>query len=429
MNRVLGVAPFIIPAIAGAIAGALFLGPGVERPALGVRVLGYVVDGSEVVGLRLEGVRSYLHVDEASAIDGVNVAIVSAGADARWKGDIGANGIGEVALARTDGAPLIQGHATLLLQRGTAHTEVDLALSPPVPGPSRVLLAGTSRGDVRLEVSPVRGAFAAPFIDAIEVRAPGSDAAHIELAAEGADIAPQSAEIGPGQRAAFNVRPLAHDVTLAIDAKSGSATGHWEGTLPIIPGGQWIAANALEKLTVTSPVPHDSAFVSFWSPKGRVGGAVVALHREPDGFFRGDIDTPTRATFVTLAGDGREGGTGTIAWPLRPARGACIAPELRVLLDDVPAAIARERSRSGEARSMAAYVIAAAGLLEVSLLLARARAAKLALEAHLSGVNVDASTERKITSEGRAPWLWTLVLASVLAFAFAMFAALATFGR
>jgi hypothetical protein len=306
-----------------------------------------------------------------------------------------------------------------------------------------------------VRVEAVRGALAAPFPEAMRVfvtepvRSRLGVRSDLELTALGADVTPIAAPNQPPPppplklatddrgAARFVIKPLAHDVDLTVEARAGDRRGRWEGTLPVIPGACWIdpAGAPAGPLTVVSPAPRERAYLSFWTEDGRAGGEVAQLHRDPDGFFRGQVAVPpvpwAKLLYATVAGDPLEKGAGTVAWPLRPAEGAVAGRSIDLLLDGVPAARDREKARAWKARRYGMAVVGAAALLEILLLMLRSRDSQRKLEEHFTGEGAP-----KLSAEERAgllgaardrPLLRALVVVALVGLGFAIIAALSTF--
>jgi hypothetical protein len=106
------------------------------------------------------------------------------------------------------------------------------------------------------------------------------------------------------------------------------------------------------------------------------------------------------------------------------------------LLDGVPAAVARDDRRAGGARRVGLTLIGAAALAEIVLLLLLSRASQRRLDAHITEASSaeegglalpDADRAKLMEAAREHPLLRALLAAALLALAFAMVAALATF--
>ena len=441
----------VIPTIAVAITALVLLGPGALRPAVGVRLRGAPLAGGRVLALRLEAVKSLYDVNDVTALDRIQVDAIAGGVRlGTWTGDADVDGIAEV---RLEASAPIQGPLGVVVTRnGTvlAKGTVPLRAASPIER-RRGFVPGTAQGALGIQVEAVRGALAAPFPETLAftvTEAPGGAPvqADLELAVVGAELfaagsaANAAAEALPfrlttNDRGAARavIKPLSHDVTLTITAKTLEKTGRWEGLLPVVPGAAWIdPAGGLGPLTVVSPAPHAFAYLSFWGEEGRVAGAALPLVKDADGFYRARVTSPLPAgapfLYVSVAGDALEQGAGTVAWPLRPAEAAVAARPIELMLDGIPAARELETARAWGARRTGLAVIAAAALAEILLLLYRSRAAQQKLEAHfLEGEAQDSPERPALLRAAREHMvLRALVGVAMIALAFAIIGALTT---
>ena len=445
------VATLGIPAFSVAVATLVFFGPGARRAVLGARVLGQPAEGSRVLALRVETVRSLLQVVDAAAVPDLVVHAAAAGRDLPpFRGASGPDGVAEVRFEA--GAPIAGPIAVRIEAAGGGRRPRLLAeglLQAGPPAPLRVEAAaihGAAQGDLAIRVDASRGQIAAPFPELLRIAVTSDDApsglrAEIELSGAGMEIAPQKLTTDARGRASFQVKALGHHVDLTVAARAGARAGRWEGTLPVVPGAIWLdPSSAAGALSLLSPAPRDRAYVSLWTEGGRVAGAIVPLAPDGAGFFRGAVPFATpdgaRLSAITVAGDPRERGSGTVAWPLRPSEGAVAPPALPSLLDGVPAAVARDERRARVARWIGLTLIGAAALAEVVLLLLLGRASQRRLDAHIAAASSaeegslalpDADRAMLMEAAREHPLLRALLAAALLVLAFAMVAALATF--
>src|SRR5512132_1880426 len=298
----------VIPTVAVAVTALVLLGPGALRPAVGVRLRGVPSAGAPVIALRLEALTSLYDVDEVTALDGIHVDATAAGARlGTWSGDADKNGIAEV---RLESPAPINGPLEVIVTRAgvlLAHGVIPLRPADPIAA-GRGIVAGVAHGDLGVQVEAVRGALAAPFPDTLafavtEILGGAPVQADVELSVLGAELfKPGAPTDGGGEATPFRlttndrgaarvgIKPLTHDVTLTITAKTLEKTGRWEGVLPVVPGAAWIEpGSGLGPLVVVSPAPHAFAYLSFWSEAGRVAGASLPLAKDADGFSRARI--------------------------------------------------------------------------------------------------------------------------------------------
>ncbi|APR87169.1 hypothetical protein A7982_12518 [Minicystis rosea] len=435
------------------VAALVFLGPGALRPATTARVRGLPAEGARAAALRIEVVQTYYDVvDAAAARDLVVEASAPGQSLTTWRGAAGTGGIVDVTL--TAPSPLHGPLALKIAEPGPRGTRLlaggEITLRHPPPAFVQLgAIAGTAKGDLVVRVDAARGVMASPFPETLRISVSPSGAdvplgerAELELSGAGMDLVPDRITTDERGSASVQVKALAHNVELTIAARAGDKRGRWEGRLPVIPGAIWLdPASPSGVLSLVSPSPRDRAFVSLWSEEGRLFGAVVPLVRDGYGFFRGEVRAPSppaaRLVYATVAGDALEQGSGTVAWPLRPAEGAVTAaPGLPLLLDGVPAALAREQQRAWAARRTGLMLIGAAALAEMLLLLLQSRASQRRLEAHLASASaagqgtdaLPAADRARLMSAAREhPVLRAVLLVSLVGLAFAMVAALATF--
>jgi hypothetical protein len=447
--RVGRAATFLLPVASVLVAALVFLGPGALRPALGARVRGLPAEGAHAVAVRVEVVKSLYEVVDVAGVQELLVEGTAPGQTLRaWHGSTGPDGIAEVTL--TASAPL-RGPVAVAVTALGPHPKLlaggEMALGPP-PRTSVQLgrLAGGARGDLEIHVDVSRGYLAAPFPEAVRVTVsprgldtPLDRRAEIELSGPGLDFSETKRAADAHGVALFRIKALAHQVDLTVTARLGDKSAVWEGTLPVVPGAMWLspppgAPATGGPLALLSPAPRERAYVSFWTEEGRVAGAIVPLARDPLGFYAGEVTPPdlpgARILYATLAGDPVEQGAGTVAWPIRPDEGAVVPQPLALLLDGLPTGLDREKQRASATRRAGLWLIGAAALAEVLLLLVASRASQRKLEAHLieaSGPMPEADRARLLQSAREHPVLRALLAVSLVGLSFAMVAALSTF--
>ena len=437
---------FALPIFSVLVAALVFFGPGALHAATGARVRGLPVEGGRALALRIEVVRSLYDVVDTAPLTALEVEAGAPGQGlAAWRGAVGSDGIADVRLEAS--APL-RGSAVVRVTSAREGRTVLLAggeIRLRAPAPAFVQLGsvgGAVHGDLAVRVDATRGVLASPFPELMRVAVTSvlgdAPVGRVEVALEGAglEITPDHLTTDARGIGAFRVKALAHGVELSITARAGDKTARWEGTLPVVPGALWIdPERAGDALSIVSAVPRERTYLSVWSEEGRIFGAVVPLAREPDGFFRGKVSAPlppgARLVYATVAGDPVEQGSGTVAWPLRPAEGAVAgARTLELLLDGVPAAVEREKLRAWTARRNGLLVIGAAALAEVLLFLLQSRASQRRLDAHLRQASAELSEadRAQVLGAGREqPLLRALLAMALVGLGFALVAALSTF--
>jgi hypothetical protein len=445
---------FALPVFSVLIAALTFLGPGGLHAATGARVRGLPIEGGRALALRIEVVRSFHDVVDATDISGMEVEASAPGQTlSTWRGAAGPDGVADVLLSAHE--PLRGAVAVAITAPRDGRTVVlaggEIRLRPPAPAFVQLgAVRGAVHGDLSIRVDATRGVMASPFPERMRVVVASAlgDApvgpVEVQLSGAGLDIAPERLTTDDRGRGSFVVKALAHNVELVVAARAGDKTARWEGTLPVVPGALWLEpapeaavdpAGPDHVVSLVSAVPRERAYLSVWSEEGRIFGAVVPLARDGFGFFRGQVTArlppAARLVYATVAGDPVEQGTGTVAWPIRPTEGAVAgARGVQLLLDGVPAAVEREKVRAWAARRAGLWVIGAAALAEVLLMIAQSRASQRKLDAHLihaSAAMPDADRVRLLRAAREHPLLHGLLAVSLVSLGFAMVAALSTF--
>jgi hypothetical protein len=450
LDRPFQVAIYVLPVASVLIAALVFLGPGAEHATVAARVRGSPAEGSRSIALRAEVLRSVHDVAEPVALGDLTATATLPGqALPIWRGAAGSDGIAEVVLEGS--TPLQKTIAIAITAPGESgkrllvQGEIPLRKAPS-PFVQLGAIRGTTKGTLEIRVDATRGVMASPFPEAIRVSvtrggAPLGTKVELALSGEGMEIVPKALTTGEAGVGTATIKALAHNVDLAIVARAGDEQARWEGTLPVVPGAMWIdPASVRGPLSIVSAAPRPRAYLSLWSADGRTFGAVVPLARDDFGFFRGRVEIPrpgSKLTYATVAGDALEQGSGTVAWPLQPSEGAVSGEHaMTLLLDGLPAAKARERARAWSARRAGLVLLGMAALAEVLLILLQSRAYQRTLEAHLreaSDKGADgeglsqADRDKLLGSATEHPALRAIVMVCLVALAFAMMAALATF--
>lgn len=450
-DRPFQAAVFVLPVLSVLIGALVFLGPGALGSTTAARVRGLPATGARVVALRVEVLRLLHDVAEPVAASDLTVEASAAGQSlTTWRGAAGSDGVAEVVLQGS--APIRDRLAIKITAPGRrgprllAGGEITLRRAPPA-FVQLGALAGTSSGALDLRVDAARGVMASPFAETVRITVSRAGAApgrrvDLELTGVGLDVTPTRVTTDERGVATVRVTPLAHNVELTVVARAGDEHARWEGRMPVIPGAIWIdPASRAGAITLLSPSPRPHAYLSLWSEEGRVAGAAVPLSRDDRGFFRGEatITAPpgARLVYATVAGDPREQGSGTVAWPIAPNEGAVATTRaLDLLLDGQAEAQAREQKRAWAARRTGLILLGVAALCEVLLLLWQSRASQRRLEEHLAGASAAADGEEALPADDRdrllraareRPVLRALVLVSLVGLGFAMIAALSTF--
>ena len=450
LDRPFQVAVYVLPVASVLIAALVFLGPGAVHASIAARVRGFPAEGARSIALRVEILRSVHDVAEPVEARELEVQASAPGqALSTWRGAAGPDGIADVVL---EGSTPIRGTIALQITapgprgpRQLAGGEIALRRAPRA-FVQLGSIRGSTRGDLEIRVDATRGVMASPFPERVRISvtrggAPIGKRVDLALSGAGMEITPEALTTSEAGVAEATIKALAHNVDLAIVARAGATEARWEGTLPVVPGAMWIdPASRGGPLSIVSAAPRPRAYLSLWSAEGRVFGATVPLARDDRGFFRGSVAPPgldAKLVYATLAGDPLEQGSGTVAWPLRPSEGEVSGERaMSLLLDGLPASQARERDRAWAARRAGLALLGLAALAEVLLILMQSRAYQRRLEAHLREASAadgerealsEADRQRLLGSAREHPALRAIVMVCLVALAFAMIAALATF--
>jgi len=434
-------ATYVVPVSAVVVTALVIFGPGSPRPAPFARIRGQRFTADRV-SLRIEGGRRLFGVDSVAAFEGVRVEVREGSAELGPAiVSLGPDGVGEILFEAKQ--PIQGGYVRVMLGEAVL-AEGQLPQRTEYAGetlPAAREIRGVTSGDLLLHVEARRGTIVSPFKEKLDIAV--SLAPHvspyeqefeevtIEASALGAEIEPK--ELKTQGRATLTVKPLSPTVELTLDASSKiGRKGRWEGLLPVVLGATWLAPEDTKKLTFVSPSPRERVYVSINDPLGRLLGAVVPMKRSEDGFFYGSLDFERREghespTEVIVSSDPSEQSDSTVIWPLDAH--FPVASRLDLLIDGAPIAEARELERAAKARYMAAFLVGAAALAEVLLIVLRSRQAQQELEKNLGEAMPRArKTREKILQASRGAGALRVALAAALVLlAFAMVAALLTF--
>jgi hypothetical protein len=434
------VATFGVPAAAGIMTAAVLLGPGEERPIEGARVRGLIADGAQVCSLVVETIR---HVDGGfvpAAHHPMTVTLSDAdGPLCAWGGESDDTGLAQ---ARGRFRRPARAGETLRLAvashgRPQARAELVVAAQLPELEPPTWAVDGA----VPLKVVLPGGQLVPELADLvlIEVKGPESPVPRLEVSATGADHDP------PGDPEttcdddscthAFTVRLTARApaVRLEVSARSEGASGHWEGELPLVPGGLWLDREALVdgKLMVRSSVPREVVFVSRYTKEGRAWGTALLLTTDDTNFSHGSLalDEPLteQVSTFSLSTEPSEPPSATTHWPaLSVTMLGGTAPTL--LADGLPRAVAIERARAARARWPIFGLVIAAGLFEVLYLLYRHRRAGEELDRNMTeALAAEALAVERGSLRTRTPLWWLSLITGGMAVIFFALAAVALF--
>lgn len=425
-----------VPVAAGAMTAAVLLGPAEERPVVGVKVHGALAGGASLCAFRLQALRHLDGLRRPFALEGLELVVRdAAGSDlCVWQGDADERGIaetrGRMRRAARAGETLrlaVSAGRRVLVDEPFVVAEPAEPQPPPrwsVVGPP-ALTVTLPRGKVvpelpeRLLVT-VRGA-RAPRPDVISETVGGEQG---EVVRERLDC---RSEDDCQHYFSVTVVARAPVVRLSVTATLQGRQSHWEGDLPIVPGGIWLDPEALARgtLRIRSAILREEVFVSRYDPSGRRWGTTVAMNPDGEtGSSHGELDLPAgrgeRVEVLRLASEAAEPIEATTSWPLLRMETLEGMPMVR-FADSLPAAITAERTRMSKTRLPAFGLILAAGLFEVLYLLRRFRKAGATLDHHVA----DALDQPRATIRQRTPIAWLTFLSAILVLAFFVLAAVA----
>jgi hypothetical protein len=403
-------------------------------------------------------------VRETIPIAGLSVVARSKGKEARWSGASNADGIAEVSLpfeglahgddvelevrAEGDPAPLAAGHARWQhVAWATAARDRDERDLPAARPTSRT-------GAIGLDVLVESGRLVPGFPTPIWVRAtppPGVSRAGIAITAApepGLVVEREATHTCDDGWADIPATAQAHVVGAAFDAKAPSgATGRWFGALPVAPGAfQISAARVIEEgkpevAVLIAPNPRNVVYAEIDDESGRAAAAALPVAVEPgDPTPRARFELPPLASgvhWIVVSGEPRGAehlGGAAVARPILVGKAAnvnvqstcSIGPWLAqrradgfprwIALDGLPARSAANRGRHRAGMLIGLVALLAAGALEVLLLVAAAREARVAMQlAELDAGEAPAAT--KVVAKPPGGSLAVALLLAVIGFA------------
>ncbi len=452
------IATYVVPTLAVAITAAVLFGPGATRKAAFVRVYGTPVPGATTLSLRIEGAQRLYGIDEKASFQNIVVESTD-GATALdpVRLSLGPDGIGEALI--TSSRPFVGPFELRVRRDKHVLAQGALSLDPQVTfelvrlAPLR--LPGQTSGNIKLYVTSRRSSLAAPFADVLDVQVGlaehvspsnrGFDRIALEASAPGATIQPEKFVTDEHGSASIVVTPLAHHVELTITAQDPAhGDGKWVGTLPVIPGAIWMNPETKNSLEFVSPAPRDRLYVSVMDNVMRIFGAVVSVSPDEQQQYRGRLELPEsvqkKATYVVVAGDPQEQGTGTVAWPLRSGIVDLSAVRFGNVLDGARAGEEYERGRASRVRRLALLVVIATTIFEVLFMLVRSRQSQKRFEENLmefaegegptgqrgDPLPMEKRVEALASSRQENPVLRVALAVSLVLVAFSMIGALST---
>ncbi|MBK8938799.1 MAG: hypothetical protein IPM79_14515 [Polyangiaceae bacterium] len=383
-----------LPIVAAVVVAAVLLGPGQARPVDLARIY---AAGSDVSSARMFAARRA--EGQEAPLGGARVQVfVSGESSPRTSGETDPGG----ALELTFEPPVARGTPIRIVMDGEVIAEGPLASEPgQVSVAERPAVAKTLAEDVTVRVESERGALVPPFAERVNVsleRGGRPVEAKLELSAISADLAQTTITTGPAGRAALTLTPLAQPIMLSLEIRGDGFETEASASLSVEMSGMYIAPDLEDgRVSVLSPSPRERAFLSYYSPDGRLGGASVALVEDERGYFRGLAQgaPPAGTIAIVASAEATEKGRSTIAWPAPGRVGTAAAPVLGLALDGTRARVEAERRRVSRVRTLTVAGLSAVAALELALLLWTGRRERRRLARFADALNkeMDASEE------------------------------------
>lgn len=296
-------------------------------------------------------------------------------------------------------------------------------------------VTGRRSGQLHIDLFLLRAAAATSFPEQALLRvshdhAPVSEA-KLSLSGDGLSFDPDPPQRTDREgRARLRILPSFPAPSLEIHATApGGETGTFECALPTRTGALWIDPDKLANGTVfvASPVRHRQAYLTFFTQQARLLGLRMPLEDDGVGGATGSMllpPMPHEPAWVLVSPDppGAGGEQDVIAWPIitstdpPPTEAAHVSTPL--LADGMPQALAASKDRSHAGRLRAMLILAAAALIESSLIWLRARQAKRNLEMLIaSNLDIDETVSRALLGGSRF-WIRMLTASLLVALGF-----------
>jgi hypothetical protein len=270
-----------------------------------------------------------------------------------------------------DGAVLAEGELALDVERWRATARREGGWLP-----------GSTRGELGLEVAVREGVLAVPFegkliarvLDGTDESAPALAGAALELTLVGAERTSSALPPSDTDGVEIALRPLEHSVSARLIARSGARQGEWYGALPVVPGALTARLHG-GRLSVSSPIVRERAFVSLITEHERLCGAIVELDAAPDGTASGHFEPSAQLlariarepTWAVVSSEDDKRSPGVVGWPLGaaltrvPATTFALADH--VLLDGQAGALAERAARGAARRRTGGALLGGIGVL------------------------------------------------------------------
>lgn len=296
-------------------------------------------------------------------------------------------------------------------------------------------VTGRRTGQLHIDLFLLRAVAATSFPEQALLRvshdhAPVSEA-KLSLSGDGLSFDPDPPQHTDREgRARFRILPAFSSPTLEIHATApGGETGTFACALPARTGALWIDPDKLSRGTVFvgSPVRHRQAYLTFFTQHARLAGVRMPLDDDGVGGATGSMNLPPmpdEPAWVLVSPDppGAGGEQDVIAWPIvtssdsPPMEAAHVSTPL--LADGMPQALAASKDRAHAGRLRAMLILAAAALIESTLIWLRAHQSKRKLETSLAAnPDIDPIVSRALL-DGSRFWIRMLIASVLVALGF-----------
>lgn len=389
---------YSLPLVTTAVIAFAVFGVGAPRPYLGARVYGGPTRGASELSFRIAFIERFVEIEEPHPLDSGSFEVRLA--DGRRftlpvKSDPQAGFTGTLAMGGPVGGPItveVRGPTGLL-----ASGEVDVAVESwrartrEFGGP----LKGSERGELRVSVTPGRGAFAVPFVDPlfVDVTAGGERVAGATVAveADGAEVSQKPVPTDSRGRSSVRIAPQGHVVSLTVSVTRGSETGTWSGLLPVVAGALHAERDG-RMLRVESPVEREFGYFALVAERSRLAGGVVPLTPTGRGGSAGTVELPAlpeQPLWAVVSSEPELDSASTVGWPVSVGgASANEAPVARAVsdvlwLDGLSLGYRADLARRHKAQRLAWVFTLLAVALAAVLLVRESRRSARALDRHL----------------------------------------------
>ncbi|MGC4091662.1 MAG: DEAD/DEAH box helicase [Polyangiaceae bacterium] len=414
----------VVPLVTLLLVAYLVFVVGAPRPLLSMRLSGGPTDSLA----RFTGVLELQSSDGRLPRDLEISARALSGQVARATSTVDADGRSELELDFA-GPPLAFDLSVADAGRELGHAKVELRRERWLgKATRRGGFFGVSQGDLALSVAAARGVFAVPFPGKLLVRVQrGGEpvaGAQLTLQVEGASPSSLRGTSDAQGLASFELTPREHVVTLTLRAEAQASSGTLSVSLPMAPGAM-LAERRGDSLTLRSPIPETSAYVTLLSEAGRLRSQRVALQASGDASVSEPISLaglPSGPLWARVENEPGGAGAAVVGWPLfesEPVPAKTLDVRDPWLFDTAQSAHDHERTRRRQVLGWSLVVGLLGAFVSIGVVLARAQKTGRALEAHLASQLGEGSVQ----SVAPRPRTRSLVYMVLIALGFLLLAA------